>query len=178
MYTLQKQISIAQKSNTYFAMIFGVNSLCECEFGSPFSHFPTQENFEVDLKNFQNWLQHDALPEYQVLKGIKSLWFGFDFINMDVESWDGGHNIAIAGTSNTDNYNGAVFCAPGSDFLSYPLKNWYNNSPQSEQEAVLKIGWPTYIALLLKKSQHYLSNYDILIGPHAGEPKIKLFKNK
>ena len=145
-------------------LVFGINSLIEKESKSYFTSMPTAEDFDRDLIDFQDWLEDEVLPAYRAIKGIKSIWFGFDELNMDNEC--NPKNIEIAG-STTKDIDGDMY-APTTDYLSEPLQKWLETCPEKEHEDIILIGWVSYIAYLVKKSKHLLKGYNILIGSHCG----------
>lgn len=164
MYSLEKQLRVAKSSNSFLMLIVGINRLLEEEKKKCFTSMPTVEDFSRDLIDFQDWLKEEVIPAYKAIKEIKSIWFGFDDLNMDIDC--NPKNIEVGGLSTKD-LDGDVY-APTRDYLSGPLREWLERSPRTEHSDIILIGWVAYIAFLVKNSMHILKGYDILIGSHCG----------
>lgn len=167
---IKEQVKIAHFAKNYSALLIALNEYCEKETGQIFSIFPSQQDFIEDLEIFRDWLQFDVMDSYGSITNFKTLWFNYDLCLPDSQD-----NIEVAATDITKDFKKENFNSTCIDYFSTPLDDWYRKSPEVEQGTVLNIGWPAYIAFMLKKAKPMLTKYKVVFGPHFSDHMVTIF---
>ena len=167
---IKEPIKIAHFAKNYSAFLIALNKHCEKETGQIFSVFSSQYEFKEDLEIFLDWLQWDVMDMYGSITKFKTLWFNYDLCLPETQE-----NIEVAATNIIQGFKKDYFNSKCIDYFSTPLDDWFRKSPENEQGTVLNIGWPAYLAFLLKKSKPLIKDYKVIIGPHSGETMITVF---
>lgn len=167
---IKEQVKIAHFAKNYSSFLISLNEYCEKETGQIFTIFPSQQDFEEDMEIFRDWLQWDVMDDYGYDKTSKTLWFNYDLCLPKTQE-----NIEAAVSGKTQNLTNLDFTSTCTDYFSTPLDDWYKESPEEQQGTVLTIGWPAYIAFMLKSTKPMLTNFKVVLAPHFSETMVTLF---
>ena len=170
MTNIREQIKIAHFAKNYSSLLIALNQYCEKETGQIFTIFPSQQDFKEDLEIFHDWLQWDVMDHYGYDPFIKTLLFNYDLCLPDTQE-----NIAAAASDISKGATKKNFNSTCADYFSTPLDDWYRKSPENEQGTVLNIGWPAYIAFMLKKSKPLIKGFKVLLGPYSDDTMNTIF---
>ena len=126
---------------------------------------PSQNESQQDGHSFAKWLEIDVAMSYPN-EEYSAVWFGWDSLNMDEALTSDPHNIESAGLTSIENLDSADPIAK--DYLSIPLKSWFERAQDSQILSLMYFGWPAYISFQLAQHRTFLEPRNIVIGDHDG----------